>query len=695
MAIWTTEIKEIERLYESFKGQLPDLEKELEQLIRTEDANVIMLYSRRCLEVIITDLCECELKRPRKTEPLKGIIDKLHKEGKVPSHIITSMHGLNELSTYGTHPKDFDPEQVKPALSNLTIIIRWYLKYKNSQAISKAEPEQEKYSVKQTEIPAEVIHKPKKNLILILISILLIISVIVFPKIFKRDKLANLRSSDGRISVAVMPFQNMTNDTTWNIWQDGIQEHLTNSLSNSEELKVRQTESIKSVIQSKGLTNYASINPSFASTISQKLDASVFVYGNITQAGTKIRVSGQLIDSKTEEVFKSFQIEEYDEEENIFQVIDSLSAQVKNFLLISKLEKETRSDYQLFASTNSPEAYRYFMYGNNDFFKADFPAAADWFSKAVKTDSNFVMALARLSYSYGNQGLYEEAKKWCLKAYGKKNLMSIQQQLFVDLLYATYFETNEEEIKVAKRMLDIDDQLPIIYYRVALSYICLHQYDRAIPELEKVFDIYKKWGLRQPWVYGYTYLGLAYHKTGQFKNEKKLYKIAEQDFPDSPALINRQIVLALTEGEINKVTQYIEKVTSILKDNSANEAYIIAILGSAYSEADFLDKAEEYYRKALSLEPENPEMLYNLAFFLIDKDRNINEGLELVGKALVLSPENYEYLDKKGWGLYKQGHFKEALDILQKSWELKPIYDHDLFLHLEAAKKAVAGQKNN
>ena len=124
MAIWTAEIKEIEKLYESFKGLFPELEKELEQLIRTEDANVIMLYSRRCLEVIITDLCECELKRPRKTEPLKGIIDKLHKEEKVPSHIITSMHGLNDLSTYGTHPKDFDPQQVKPVLNNLYIIIK-------------------------------------------------------------------------------------------------------------------------------------------------------------------------------------------------------------------------------------------------------------------------------------------------------------------------------------------------------------------------------------------------------------------------------------------------------------------------------------------------------------------------------------------------------------------------------------------
>ena len=91
MPIWSAEIKELEKLHESIKNQLPDLEKELVKLIKADDENMIHLYSRRCLEVIITDLCECELKRPRKTEPLKGIIDKLHKEEKVPSHIITSM----------------------------------------------------------------------------------------------------------------------------------------------------------------------------------------------------------------------------------------------------------------------------------------------------------------------------------------------------------------------------------------------------------------------------------------------------------------------------------------------------------------------------------------------------------------------------------------------------------------------------
>jgi hypothetical protein len=159
MQIWSAEIKDIEKLHESFKGQLPELEKELGHLIIADDPNVIMLYSRRCLEVIITDLCECELKRPRKTEPLKGIIDKLNKEEKVPSHIITSMESLNSLSTFGTHPKEYDPEQVRPVLIFLATIFKWYLKYKNVEIYKlpekktkeiKASPFEEEYSMQDS-----------------------------------------------------------------------------------------------------------------------------------------------------------------------------------------------------------------------------------------------------------------------------------------------------------------------------------------------------------------------------------------------------------------------------------------------------------------------------------------------------------------------------------------------------------------
>jgi tetratricopeptide (TPR) repeat protein len=76
-------------------------------------------------------------------------------------------------------------------------------------------------------------------------------------------------------------------------------------------------------------------------------------------------------------------------------------------------------------------------------------------------------------------------------------------------------------------------------------------------------------------------------------------------------------------------------------------------------------------------------------------DRNLNEAIDLIYKALLSEPDNYIYLDTKGWGLFKQGKYREALEFLEKSWALKPVYDHEVYLHLEAAKKAIANLNNN
>ncbi len=503
MAVWSAEIKQIEILHDSLKEQIPELEKELNQLIKSDDPNVLMLYSRRCLEVIITDLCESELKRPRKTEPLKGIIDKLNKEEKVPSHIITSMDGLNSLSTYGAHPKDFDPEQVKPALNNLSVIIKWYLRYKAFQPSGEIRSESVEYAGQQTTAFTEEPRKPGRYLYLIFAGIILIIAAaVVFPKIFKRNRLENLRSSDGKISVLVLPFQNLTNDTIWDIWQDGIQDNLITSLSNSEELKVRQTESVAGLLRSKGYTNYASITPSVASTISQKLDASVFIFGSIKQSDPIIRINAQLIDSKTEDVFKSFQID--GPSEKILNIIDSLSRVVKSFLIISGIEKELPIDYKGFASTNSPEAYRYFIYGQKAFTRSDNNTAIKMYTQALAIDSNFIYPAIMLPFAYRNQGLYQDAKKWCLILYGKRDQMTMWQKIFSNYIYALFFETLNDAMNYERQLLELDDQSPINYYGLCVNYNRLHQYDKAIPEGEKALEIYKKWDSKPEAVWPYT-----------------------------------------------------------------------------------------------------------------------------------------------------------------------------------------------
>ncbi len=362
------------------------------------------------------------------------------------------------------------------------------------------------------------------------------------------------------------------------------------------------------------------------------------------------------------------------------------------------MKQSANRENLLFITTTSPEAYRYSISGQNAFKKKDYTTAIKYFKQAILIDSNFINVIIPITAAYVNQGLNDSAKKWCLKIYKKKEQVPIQQQIMIDIDYALLFQTPLEEIKYLYQFLEFDDQWPTLYYTLGLSYNRLKQYNKAIIEFEKALELYKKWDSKPWWSYNYTLLGQSYHETGQYKKERKLYKKAEQDFPDSPDIIYRQAVLSLVEKDTIMANHFVDKFISILKNNSVSESNIAAGLAGIYSNANYLDKAEEYYRQALALASENPLWLNDLAYFLIDKDRNVIEGSELVDRALKLSPDNYEYLDTQGWGLYKQGNYKEALEILQKSWDLrreKAVYNHEAFLHLEATKKAVAGQKNN
>jgi tetratricopeptide (TPR) repeat protein len=528
-----------------------------------------------------------------------------------------------------------------------------------------------------------------------IIIILVVAAIILYPKIFERDRLAFLRSK-GTISVAVMPFQNMTSDTTKNIWQDLIQYNLSNILSTSEDLEIRQVEFIDNLIKTRNIINYASLTPAVTGSIAKKLDADVFVTGNIGQIGNNIRFNAQLIDTKTKMVLKPFQIDGSSAEEIDFDVIDSLSGMIKEFLAVSKLQRETSPANLKYASvTNSPEAYRYYILGQKAFAIRDYPTARDYFSQALSLDSNFFYAHTLTAMSYGNTGQYKQNKEIVLKLYKRRESLPLDQRLYLNSMYANCFETPLEAIKYMKQLSELDDTYPGYHYLLGTWYNSYLQYNNAIPEYEKALVIYDKWGSKPWWQANYTGLGYCYHMTGQYKKEAKLYKEAEKDFPDDPELLYRQAVWALSTGKNKAANKYIDRYISISRNNSVPDIEITTQLAIIYWEAGLNDQAEEYFREALKSESESPMRINNLAWFLIDTDRNINKGLELVSKTLESEPDNYSYLETKGWGLYKQGKYKESSEFLQLSWDLRlenAVYNQAAFLRLEEAKNAVANQ---
>lgn len=550
-------------------------------------------------------------------------------------------------------------------------------------------------AVKKRKSQAVAIRRGIKPSDIIIASLIIIVAILAYPKIFERDTIEKLRSSGERISVAVMPFQNKTNDTYWDVWQDGIQDMLITSLSNSGELKVRQAESILSLIQSGEHTNYASITPSVARAISKKLDAHVFIYGGINQVGSTIRINAKLIDSNSDEVFRSFQVD--GTADKILWILDSLAFEVKNFLIISNLKKGVSpDDYQLIATTNSPEAYSLFLLGNKAYRDADYFASYKIYLQALAVDSNFFEAALKLSVAYFNEYLYDEAKRWCLMAYDKRDQMPLQLKIITNRVYAILFESPIEEIKYLRQLQELDDLVPSYFYSSGYAYSRMLQFEKAIPEYEKALEIYDKSGIKPSWVFNYVQLGEAYNKTGQYKKENKLYKKAEKDFPDNLVLNYQKCLLATVEGDTVNANKYLEKGMRIAKENLWTDADIAAQIAFGLSDIGKNDKSEKYYRKALSLEPDKLGRMNDLAYLLIDSQRNITEGIDLVDKALELKPDNYLFLHTKGWGLYRQGKYREALNMLQKSWDLrkeKAVYDHQAYLHLEATKKAVANQK--
>ena len=391
MAIWTAEVKEIERLYESMRDQFPELGKELGSLIKTDDENVALLYSRRCLEVIVTDLCEAELKRSRGTEPLKGIIDKLQKEEKVPSHITASMHGLNTLSTFGTHPKDFDPEQVKPVLNNLLIVIKWYLRYKDPVAFSKLRLEEEKYETETATVPEKPFSNPKKR-VLLMVSGFLAVVIIAVTILGKFDVINPGDMTRGNKSIAVLPFDNLSNDPDQEYFSVAMVEEILDKLFKIGDLKV---------IARTSSERFKNTNLSLRE-IARELGVASILEGSVQKMGNNVRITVQLIDARTETHLWS---EVYDKDISDIFSIQSEVAQTVARELKAVITPEAKRLIEKVPTVNMEalDAYRIGKFHLEKLNRADLETAMKFFELALERDPEFARAYSGVSMVWASR----------------------------------------------------------------------------------------------------------------------------------------------------------------------------------------------------------------------------------------------------------------------------------------------------
>ncbi len=436
-------------------------------------------------------------------------------------------------------------------------------------------------------------HKRKLGLSDVFIGVLIVVvGILVYPKIFGRDKSKVVKDSDGRISITVLPFTNLTGDSSYYVWQVGVQNLLINTLSNSKEISVIHPETMASILSATRNINYASITPSIGSEIALKLETNTFILGNILKAGSKIRIGVQLRDAATQEIYKSYEVDG-DSEGQIFMMADSLSRLLMNFLEIKVLEQDVSYDINKMITTSSPEAYRYYIKGCDLFFNnLDYSSSIEFFNKA----------------------------------------------------------------------------------------------------LEKSLEIDTKWGGGWKWVHLYHFLGTAYHKTGQHGKEKEIYELGLSISPGYPTIIYNQAVCALSQGDTSEAHEFLEKYSSVREEEGWEEYRILNDFGSIYRNAEHFDEAEKYFKQVIEENPKYRPGWTRLAYLYFTNDINIDEGMELIKHAYEIDPNSYYIMYLEGMGLFKQGNLDEALELLNKSWDLRYAYHHHHYQLIQEVEQALASQ---
>jgi len=123
-----------------------------------------------------------------------------------------------------------------------------------------------------------------------------------------------------------------------------------------------------------------------------------------------------------------------------------------------------------------------------------------------------------------------------------------------------------------------------------------------------------------------------------------------------------------------------DKAVSIIGEEKSFHWNLFFRRGIAYERLKEWDKAEPNFMKSLDLSANQPEVLNYLGYSWVDQGINLDQGMDMIRKAVELRPRSGFIVDSLGWAHYRLGQYEEAVRELERAVQLMPqdptINDH-------------------
>jgi len=393
-------------------------------------------------------------------------------------------------------------------------------------------------------------------------------------------------------SIAVLPFDNMSDDPEQRYFADGISEDIITDLSKISGLFV---------IARNSSFAYKGKNPDVR-LVCRELGVRYVLEGSVRKAGVRIRITAQLIDGSSG---GHIWAERYDRDlTDIFEVQDDVTQQIVAVLKVklSEAEKSLIVD----GGTKNVDAHDYFLKGRGFIFgsKRDremFNQSTACFRRAIELDPNYAAPYAGLGMAYmlDHQNHWGPDSETSLDRANRFVNQAIDQDdkdpfaHYVGAMVAMWKKDYEGWALAADRALALNpNYAPAISVR-GIVYIYTGEPAKAIPYIERAMRLDP--AFQQQYLH---FLGTAYFVAGDYETAAALFR---DRISISPTTDLSRAFLVSALGHLSHLDEA-RRIWRELKEINPGYSYLDHVGRLPFSDPSDAEKFTDGLRKAGLLE---------------------------------------------------------------------------------------------
>lgn len=426
-----------------------------------------------------------------------------------------------------------------------------------------------------------------------LLAASIMITLIVALMFFLPGKNSNINS------IAVLPLENLSGDSSQEYFVSGMHETLISELSKISALKV---------ISRTSTIQYKSKKVPLRQ-IARELGVTALVEGSVIKEGDMVRINVQLINGQTDENIWS---QKFDRElKNILALYSEVAKKIAGEIRI----KLTPQDKERLVSAPlvNTEAYKHYLIGRhywNQRTIQSYQQAIESYKKALDLDSSYALAYAALADCYillGEQGGIPQIEAGLLA----KEFINTALRLNANLAEAhasngTWklgFEWNWTEAETEfKKAIALNPGLAITYQWYGRMLGFIGRFDEALIKLAKA----KELDPLSPVIVAYTSQVYIYSK--QYKKSEEVLQQALKLHPNHTLLLHNIGELYIAQGRYGEAIAPLKKSA----EESAS-AHYKAMLGLAYARANQRQEAINILNELLNSQDPRTISGFNIA----------------------------------------------------------------------------------